>query len=222
MDAGQKYLLSQQDAQGCWTSSGVTAGVTALAMLAIIHSVPGAYPALPAAQKGAVDKGTGCLLSLARPDGTVRDTAGGNLANYNTSVSVWALSAGLTSPAVTAAVTGARTWLVANQRNAADPAGRADAGGNVNNGGWYFEGGTTAAFVEHSNSSLALQGLAASGGIPAATANLGQGYFTCLQRRLPACGTTIGPFDDGFIYSQQLSKGARRHRPPVRAASPSA
>jgi hypothetical protein len=207
--AGRDYLLSQQNAtSGCWSTSSGVVGVTALAMLAIAHSEQGGYAALSAAIKAAIDKGTKCLTDHVQTDGTIHDCAGCGHDTYSTSIAIWALSDVPVTATVTAAITGGRTWLLANQRNSADPAGRADQGGNENNGGWYYEGGTTATFVEHSNSSFALQGLEASGGIPAATADLAQGFFSCLQRRgAQLCGSGGGSKDGGFIYSHQLNKG---------------
>jgi hypothetical protein len=211
--AGRAWLLTQQ-AAGCWSSSGVTTGVTALAILAIIHSEPTGYAGLDPASKAAVDAGTTCLLNHVITTGffagTIDDSPG-FLATYNTSISIWSLSEVPSSPAIASAIAGGRAWLIANQRNCADPAGRADAGGNQNNGAFLYEGESSpcASFYEHSNSSFALQGLAASaGGIPAATANLAQGYFTCLQRRVPHCGSSgFNPDDGGFIYSHSLNFG---------------
>lgn len=199
---GRTYLLAQQNSTtGCWSDSDIV-GHTALAMLAIMHSEPGGYAAQSASTKAAIDKGTGCILSRVQKDGPITD---GDHRTYNTSIAIWALSDVPVTADVTAAITGGRTWLLANQRNSTDAAGRADAGGNQNNGGWYYEGGTAVTFVEHSNSSFALQGLEASGGIPAANADLAQGFFTCLQRRAPLCGDGASA-DGGFIYSHQLVK----------------
>jgi hypothetical protein len=204
--AGRAWLLTQQ-AAGCWSSSGVTTGVTALAMLAIIHSVPTGYAGLDPASKAAVDAGTTCLLDhvITTPGvfaGTI-DDGPGFLSTYNTSIAIWALSEVPSSAAIVSAIAGGRTWLIDNQRNCADPPGRADLGGNASNGGWFYENNSCGEFVEHSNSSFALQGLAASaGGIPPVTADLAQGYFTCLQRRPPPCGPSgFNPNDGGFIYS---------------------
>jgi hypothetical protein len=217
--AGAAYLVAQQGVgttPGCWTSSGYTTGVTALAMLAIIHSQPAGYASLSPAYKTAVDNGTSCLLAhvITTPAayvGTIDDGAG-FLATYSTSISIWALSNVPSTGAVSSAIAGGRTWLLANQCN--DGSGRADAGGNVNNGGWTYEDNTNcSSSVEHSNSSFALQGLAASpGGIPAATANLAQGFWTCLQRlgpQLPHCSPPGGlpDNDGGFIYYHLGAKG---------------
>lgn len=211
---GAAYLVTQQAADGCWTSDGVTTGVTALAMLAIINAVPGGYAGLPPATKTVIDKGTACLLNHVITSGPAAGTIDDgpfDLSTYNTSTAIWALSEVPPTPAITSAISGGRTWILANQANFGD--GRADLGGNVNNGGWYYEGGLTPSFLEHSNSSFALQALAATGGIPPATATLAQGFWTCLQRvpaNAPAapCSAGGGPFaDGGFIYSHQLTKG---------------
>lgn len=218
---GRTYLISQQGqgGPGCWTSQNFTTGVTALAVLALVNSEQGGYANLDATTKAAVDAGTTCLMAHFVPgpganEGTFQDCAGCEYQTYNTSTTIWALSDVPSTPAIASAIAAGRQWLVDNQRNAPDPAGRADTGGNVNNGGWYYFGGTTAGFVEHSNSSFALQGLEASGGIPAATADLAQGFFTCLQMlnqpqaSNPACGSGAFPLNDGgFIYSHQGNKG---------------
>ncbi len=201
IDDGVAYLLTQQQADGCWQSIGVTTGVTALAMLAIINSEPGG--------SAAIDNGTACLLTKVQGDGTIKDGAIDFLSVYNTSIALWALSEvpGDGGGPIDTAIAGARSYLLANQRD--DGSGRCDAGGHINNGGWYYNGGVLATFVEHSNSSFALQGLAASTGIPAATADLAEGYFTCLQNRAPNFGLAVGS-DGGFVYSNQGTKGGSR------------
>ncbi len=207
--AGRDYLLSQQNTtSGCWSTGNGIVGVSALAVLATVHSEQGGYAGLSAAVKAAIDKGTKCLTDHVQTDGTIHDCSYCGHDTYSTSIAIWALSDVPVTATVTAAITGGRTWLLDNQRNSNDPAGRADQGGNQNNGGWYYEGGKAATFVEHSNSSFALQGLEASGGVPVATANLAQGYFSCLQRRgAQLCGSGGGSKDGGFIYSQELNKG---------------
>ena len=207
IDDGVAYLLSTQQANGCWSSIGVTTGVTALAMLGIINSEPGGYAALGAAEKTAVDDGTTCLLGRVQVDGTIKDGAFDFLSTYNTSIAIWALSEVPDTGPEGAAIAGGRGWLLANQRN--DGGGRCDAGGHINNGGWYYNGGTLALFVEHSNSSFAVQALAVTGGMPAATADLAEGFFTCLQNRAPNFGLAVG-IDGGFVYSNQGTKGGSR------------
>jgi hypothetical protein len=212
--AGRAYLISQQGAPssappGCWQSQGVIAGVTALNVLALVNSVQGGYANLDAPTKASVDSGILCLLARVQPDGTINDPSTPFFKTYNTSISIWALSVVPSTPAISSAISGGRGWLIANQAN--DGSGRADTGGNINNGGWYYEGGLTPSFVEHSNSSFALQGLEATGGLPAATSNLAQGFWICLQRMTPyptaACASGGGPNDGGFIYSHQINKG---------------
>ena len=203
----------------CWTSQGVIVGVTALAMLAIINSEPGGYDDLGTAEKPAVDAGTDCLLSFVRPDGII---AGGGWSTYNTSIAVWALSEVPSTPQVAAAVEGGRQWLLNNQRD--DGTGRPDGGGNLFNGGWYYEGGKLAPWLEHSNSSFALQALAVSGGVPEATADLAQGFWICMQNSVPATGSecpgentffpqpnldAVGD-DGGFVYAHGMTKGGSR------------
>jgi len=204
---GRAFLATQQDAAGCWSSQGVTTGVTALALLSILNSEPGGYAALPAADKAVADKGAKCLLAHVQPSGTITDNPpnpGEPLFTYETSTSIWAL-AGVPDPGAPAAIAGGRNWLIANQWNDGTSQ-RADLGGDPRNGGWWYSGGNTSSFVEHSNSSFAVAGLDATGGLPPATANLAQGFFTCLQR-LTTCGTAFGPMDGGFIYSAAIQKG---------------
>jgi hypothetical protein len=205
VDSGVAWLLTQQDGAGCWSSQGVTTGVTALAMLAIINSSPTGYSGLGAAEQTAVDGGTSCLLARVQGDGTITDGTG--LSTYNTSIAIWALSEVPDNGPEGVAIAGGRTWLLASQRN--DGSGRADTGGHVNNGGWYYESDTLAGFVEHSNSSFAMQALAVTGSIPNATADLAAGFWTCLQNRLASCGTQTA-LDGGFIYSHQFTKGGSR------------
>lgn len=227
--AGSAWLVGQQGQpqplcfpppSTCWCSSGVTTGITALAMLAIIHSVPTGYLGLDPNSRNAVDAGTSCLLAHVITTrgpyfGTIADSIGDFLSNYNTSISIWALSEVPSSPAIAAAIARGRAWLLANQRNCNDPPGRADANppGNQNNGAWWYQGENPACQpnYEHSNSSFALQGLAVTGGIPTglgSTADLAQGYFTCLQRRGQNCGNSgFDPDDGGFIYSHALTEG---------------
>jgi len=212
IDGGAAYLLTQQGVgtdPGCWTSSEVVTGVSALAMLSILNSQDGGYASLDAPTQDAIDAGTACLLDRVQTDGTIVDFVG-ELSTYNTSIAIWALSSVPSTPDIASAIAGGRAWLLDNQYDA-NTAGVRDTAGELD-GGWYYEGGSTSGFVEHSNSSFAMQALAVTGGLPAANADLAQGFFTCLQNRLPVCanGDVATGIDGGFIYSHQLIKGGSR------------
>ncbi len=208
LDRGHAYLLTQQQPTGCWTS-GVTAGVTALTILALVNSKPGGYANLDAATQMAVNRGASCLVGFQFPSGQFNEP-GLELWTYSTSTAIWALSS-LPGPTYDANIANGRSWLLANQCNQA-PTGRADQGGYQDNGGWNYEGGCGNGFVEHSNSSFALQGLEATGGIPPAIKDLAQGFWICLQRQQPypatgTCSNGGGPNDGGYIYSHAFGKG---------------
>jgi uncharacterized repeat protein (TIGR01451 family) len=135
--------------------------------------------------------------------GTISDTLG-YYPTYSTSTAIYALSQLPPSTAVNGAIYLGRSWLLANQE-VDSPVGRADAGGNPFNGGWWYYGLSSPAedYDEHSNSSFAVQGLVATGGL-GTDQNLAQGFWLCMQRTSVHCGTaSYTAADGGFVYSQK-------------------
>jgi SdrD B-like domain/Prenyltransferase and squalene oxidase repeat len=224
IEHGVSFLVGQQNPDGSiGTSFPVAETATAITSFGVQDQ--GHFGKLPADQQAALQKAVNWLLTQQTPAGDFGQDDGGFLQTYDTGLALLALSFSSdvpTTPAggVATAIANARSFLIGDQETQGGTgpgetcqttgANGSGFGGQQWCGGWDYE--SKAKFGEfrsdESNTGFAVTGLAATGGLPPATAALNAGWQRNVQE---FSGNTFGSSslrnDGGAGYEPGLDFG---------------